>query len=273
MNLAVSLDATRATIGTLALDTLSGRARITSRGMTLDPIAFGLFHGRYDGTVALSLGDTPDYRLKATLSGVDVGEATSFAGSPNVVTGKLTGRVDLTGRGLDAGSVTKTTRGTARVDIRDGVVKNLGLLKAVVVATSMRADARPQLGAGSTAEPFSRLGATFRIANGTAATDDLLFESPDLSLAAAGSVGLDGSAVALKGRVQLSDGLSKQAGRDLVRYMQEQGRVTLPATVTGSAANLSARIDVAEMVQRAIRNRASEEAQKLLKGKLGGLFR
>jgi hypothetical protein len=111
------------------------------------------------------------------------------------------------------------------------------------------------------------------VANGQATTDDLRFESKDLGVNAAGSIALNGSSVGLKGQVQLSDELSQQAGRDLVRYTQEQGRVTLPVTVTGSAQKLSPSIDVGGVVERALRNRANEELGKALKKGLGGLFR
>ena len=77
----------------------------------------------------------------------------------------------------------------------------------------------------------------------------------------------------LAGKVQLSDELSKQAGSDLARYTAEQGRVTLPATITGPADNLSVKIDVADVAKRAITNRATEEVQKQLKSGLGGLLR
>ena len=126
---------------------------------------------------------------------------------------------------------------------------------------------------GSTDEPFTRLGATLRIASGLASTDDLKFESTNLVLTAAGNVRLDATAVDLAGKVQLSDELSKQAGSDLTRYTAEQGRVTLPATITGPADNLSVKIDVADMAKRAITNRANEEAQKQLKKGLDGLLR
>jgi uncharacterized protein involved in outer membrane biogenesis len=272
MNIAVSLDAARATMGALTLEKLSGKARMTAEAMTLEPIAFGVFGGRYDGSLVFMLGTVPEFKLNAALSGVDVAAATAFAGSPGTISGRLTGKLNVAGRGMDASSVMKTARGTARVDIVDGVVKNLGLIRTIVVATSGRADAG---GAdrGNKDEPFTKLGATLAIANGTATTDDLRFESKDLLLAAGGSVRLDGSVINLPGRVQLSDDLSKQAGRDLVRYTQQGGRVTLPATITGSASAPQVRIDVADMAKRAITNRAGEEAQKLLKKGLGGFFK
>lgn len=272
MNIAVSLEAARATMGALTLDKLTGKARITADAMTLEPVSFGVFGGRYDGSLVFTLAAVPDFKLNAALSGVDAGAATAFAGSPGTISGRLSGRLNLTGRGMDASSVMKGARGTARVDIVDGVVKNLGLIRSVVVATSGRADSGGAGGGGSD-EPFAKLGTTLTIANGSASTEDLRFESKDLLLGAAGALRLDGSAINLQGQVQLSDELSKQAGRDLVRYTQEGGRVTLPATITGSAQAPQVRIDVASMARRALVNRANEEAQKALKKGLGGLFK
>ena len=276
MNIAVSLDANRASMGTLTLDKLAGKARITADTMTLVPISFGVFGGRYDGSLVFTLGAVPDFKLNATLAGVDMAAATAFAGSPDTISGRLSGKLNLTGRGMDASSVMKGTRGTARVDIVDGVIKNLGLIRSVVAATSGRADAvgaAAGAGAGSRDEPFKKLGATLTLAGGSAGTDNLRFESKDLLLAAAGTVRTDGSAINLRGDVQLSDDLSKQAGRDLVRYTAESGRVTLPATITGSADAPQVRIDMAAVAKRALTNRASEEVQKALKKGLPGLFK
>lgn len=274
MNLTVSLEANRATIGALAIDRVSGRARVTDGGASLDPLAFGLFGGRYEGALALTLGSgAPSFRWTATLAGIDVAAATAFAGSPGTMTGRLSGRIDLSGEGADAAAAIKSARGTARVDIADGVIKNLGLVRSLIVATSMRPDAKEQAARASTDEPFSKLGATLTIAGGGASTQDLLFDSENLRLAAAGAVQLDGSAVNLKGQVQLSEALTKQAGQDLVRYTEEKGRVTLPATITGSASDLRVRIDAGDMAKRAIRNRAAEEAQGAIKKGLGGLLK
>jgi hypothetical protein len=125
---------------------------------------------------------------------------------------------------------------------------------------------------GSTDEPFTRLGATLKIGGGAASTNDLRFESRDLLLTGGGTLQLDGSAIDMRGRVQLSEELSKQAGSDLLRYTAEQGRVTLPAAISGSASNPRVTIDIGDVARRAIANRAKEEVQKQLKG-LGGLIR
>ena len=87
------------------------------------------------------------------------------------------------------------------------------------------------------------------------------------------------SAIDLTGRVQLSDALSQQAGRDLVRYTQEQGRVTLPVTVGGTVEQPRVSVDAGDMAKRALRNAANEqvsrakaEATTAVTRKLGGLF-
>ena len=270
MNLSVALRADRATFGTLTIEGVSGKARLTPAALTLDPVSFGLFSGKYEGTLALSLAASPEFELKAKVSGIDVAAATAFAGSPNTISGRLSGQLDMNGRGMEAPAVMRTARGRLRADITDGTIKNLGLIQTVVVATSGRADAKSP--SGSRDEPFSRLGATLTVAGGSASTQDLRLESKDLLLSAAGAVRLDGSAINLRGQVQLSDELSQQAGRDLVRYTQQEGRVTLPATITGSASSPQVSIDVADMAKRAVTNRAMEEAQKTLKKGLEGLF-
>jgi uncharacterized protein involved in outer membrane biogenesis len=274
MNIALTLDANRATLGALALDRPSGRARLTDRAVSLDPITFELFKGRYEGTMALALDESEGFQLKASVENVDVAAAMAFAGVPNTMTGQMAGRIDVAGRGLDAASVMKSARGTVRLDVKDGIVKNLGLLRTVVLATSMRGDReREHLDDSSPDEPFSLLGATLRIGNGVAATNDLQFESEDVSLRAAGTVALDGTLVNLRGNVQLSEALSRQSGNDLQRYAQEDGRVTLPVTVTGSIDDLSVGFDTRGAATRAITNRATEEVEKGLKKGLGGLFR
>ena len=272
MDIAIALEADRATMGALTLDKLAGKARLTARTMSLEPIAFGVFGGRYDGSLVFTLGAVPDFKLNARLAGVDMAAATAFAGSPDTMTGRLSGTLNLTGRGMNTSSVMSATRGTARVDIVNGIVKNLGLIRSVVVATSGRADAAGA-GGGTRDEPFTKLGATWTLAGGSASTDDLRFESKDLLLSAAGTVRPDGSAINLKGQVQLSDELSERAGRDLVRYTQQEGRVTLPATITGSASAPQVRIDISGVAKRALTNRATEEAQKALKKGIGSLFK
>jgi len=280
LSLAVSLDADRATFRGLVLDKFSGRARVTARAVALDPIRFQVFGGRYDGAATFTpAADALVFHARASVADIDAAAATRFAGSPDTISGRLSGRLDCSGRASDAADVASTLRGTARVDLVDGVVKNLGLLRTIVVATSMRPGAGGGLTGWSKDEKFSRLGATLRIANGDLTSDDIRFESENLMLGAQGALQMMASNVDLKGKVQLSDALSRQAGGDLLRYTEENGRVTLPATVSGPFSAPHVGIDTADVTKRALRNAAAGEVQKRMtndsvkKGLLGLLKR
>ena len=49
MQIAVTLEAPRATMGGLTIDKLSGRATLGADSLVVDPVSFGLFGGRYEG--------------------------------------------------------------------------------------------------------------------------------------------------------------------------------------------------------------------------------
>jgi uncharacterized protein involved in outer membrane biogenesis len=285
-DLNVSIAATRAHMAGLTLDALTTRAHVTETGVLLKPMTFGIFGGKYDGSMAIrtaASGGAPAFTYTATLADIDVGAAIGFAGvTTKPITGRLSGQLELTGAGADAAAATRSVRGRARVNVADGIVRNLGLVRAIVIATSMRGGAAGAIASGATAtsaataspdEPFKTLSATLAIVGPNATTNDLRFEGTNVLLLAGGSIALNGSAVNLSGRVQLSDELTSQAGTDLVRYTRENGRVTLPVTVTGSTGALAARIDVGDMLKRAIRNRAEDEAKKAIMQGLGGLFK
>lgn len=279
--LTVNLTVGRARTGGLELSALEGRAVVTPAAASFDPLAFGIFGGRYDGTMRLALQGTPRFAWKAEVAGVDASQLMAFAGTPDTVTGTLAGTVSLEGQGLQMEQALRTARGTATVRIDEGTIAGLGLVRTIVVAGSGRGgiDESARRAAGQPdapeAEQFSRLGATWQIDRGVMATKDLTMSSTDVDLNAAGTVQITDMTAQFAGQVQLSEALSKQAGTDLYRYAQEGGRVTLPVTVTGPLQNLAVNVDVTDAATRAIRNRAVEETKKAIERNLpglGGLF-
>jgi uncharacterized protein involved in outer membrane biogenesis len=272
VDLTVSLTADRATMAGISIDAVSGRARLQGETLQVAPLQFGLFGGAYDGTLTATLGAEPTFSWKAALKNVDVAAVTAFAGSPGALTGRLLADVDLTGAGLTAAAAMKTARGTAHVIVSNGTVKNLALVKAAVAATSLDPQAVIASSQEPHDEPFSELGATLAVASGTASTQDLHFVSDDIQLDAAGALKLDGSAVNLNGQVQLSEALSKQAGGTLRRVAEQEGRITLPITITGGAGKYSIRIDAASVARRAAESEAKKAAGDAIRRGLGGLL-
>jgi uncharacterized protein involved in outer membrane biogenesis len=269
-DLTFDLSARSARLGGLALDQVNGRAHMTSSRIVLEPISAGLFGGESAGALTFSFDAVPAFSFRSTVSHVDLERVMSFAGTPDLMTGRVSGTLNLAGRGTSVASVIPSLEGQARLAATNGVVARLGLVRSIVIRGSMRADTNENLaGERGTDEPFSALGGTFVIQQGVAWTKDLRFVSADVLLDAAGSIRVDGRGVDLDGTAQLSDALSRQAGRDLVRYTQQNGRVTLPLSISGSAGALHVRLDIIETTKRALINRAAEEAKQAIDRVLG----
>jgi hypothetical protein len=69
-----------------------------------------------------------------------------------------------------------------------------------------------------------------------------------------------------RAEVVLSPELTAEAGTDLRRYAQEDGRVRVPATVTGTLDRPRVSIDVAAAARRAIGNELQRRASSLFEG-------
>ena len=280
-----SLTADQAAAGGLTLKKIQTTAYVTPAGVTLDPIAFDLFGGRYEGTMGVSMDAAPRFLWKAKVSGMNMQDIMSFAGSPGTITGRISGTLELDGAGAEMEKALRAARGRARVDITDGTIKGLSLVRTVVTSLSGRGGIATSAASGLQAsqssgtrgdERFSRLGATLALAGGAITTSDFAMTSPDVDLNGTATLTLARMTADMKGRVRLSEQLSKEAGTDLYKYTQEGGRVTLPATISGPLDNLSVRVDVGAVASRAIKNKATEEIDRAIKrnipGGLGGLF-
>jgi len=273
-DLTVSLSADRATMAGVSLEKVSGRAHLKGEDVTVEPLTFGLFGGTYNGTLRANLGAAPTFGWKAALANVDVAAMTAFVGNPGVISGRLGATVDVAGSGVDAATAMKTARGTAKLTITNGSVKNLALVRSAVAATSGNPQAVLAAAQGQPVdEPFTELGASMSIANGTASTPDLHFISKDIRLDAGGALKLDGSGVTLQGTVQLSQELSKQANPAIVRVAGQDGRITLPAIVRGNTSKYQIEIDTAALLKQAATNEVKARASEAVKKGIGGLLK
>jgi uncharacterized protein involved in outer membrane biogenesis len=223
----------------------------------------------------VTLGEATRFRWQGNVSGIDTGAMMAFAGTPNSITGTLAGTVALEGAGLEMEQAFRTSRGTARVDISNGSIAGLALVRTIVLATSGRggyaASAQTAATAQDTsgeAERFSRLGATLALADAVIRTNDFAMQSTDVDLTGAGAVALATMTTEVQGQVRLSNELSKKGGTDLYRYAQQDGRVMLPVMVSGPLSRLSVRVDVGQAASRAMQNRANEELNKALERNL-----
>src|SRR5262249_18223382 len=155
---------------------------------------------------------------------IDVAEIMKASGSPGAMTGRLAGTVAVGAEGTDADTLLKTARGTIAGAITEGSLPHLDLVRSVVLAFGKPSGVPPG-GSGST---FTRLDGRFALANGTLTTDNLAMTSRDFDVHGRGTLRLPAASVDASGDVVLSSELTAQAGTDLRRYAQQDGKVVVP---------------------------------------------
>jgi hypothetical protein len=251
--------------GTVAKD-LSATAAISPDGVVLSPLSFAMFGGGYKGRLAAALrSGTPRLDVDGNVAGVDVPQLMALTGSAGAITGTLSGHVAVVATGSDGAALLRSAHGDITALITDGTLPHLDLVRAVVLAFGKPSGAPPE-GSGAA---FTRLGGPLRLANQVVTSDRLALESRDLDMRMKGSLHLGTGAVAADGDVVLSRELTAQAGTDLRRYAQQDGRVIVPVTVSGTLSSPTVFVDIAAAAKRAIGNELKRKVNDLL----GGLFK
>jgi len=177
----------------------------------------------------------------------------------------MSGNVGLVSRGTASGDVLREAHGSGRVTIADGAIPGLEMVRAIVLAFGKPSGA-PASGSGSR---FTKLEGNFALADRTLRVPDISFASRDFDMAGNAVVRLPAGGLDVHANVMLSPELTAQAGTDLRRYAQEDGRVIVPATITGTLAEPGVSLDVAAAINRALQN----EMKRRVKGFLDRIIK
>ena len=263
-DLTFDVTAAKGRAGGVQFDNLKTTIHATADSVRMEPFGLGVFGGRVDGKAHVDAkGADPVLTADATLAGIDMSAASAFAGQPNAITGRLAGDLHVTGSGQDPAAALAKAAGRGAVKITDGVIPNLHLVRTIVLAFG-----KPAVDSTSGGDRFSTIAGTMQLANSVVRFTDLAFASPDVDLQASGTVSLASGAIDIAGRAMLSEALTAQAGRDLVRYTAENKRVTVPVTVSGSISAPRVGVDAGSVLRRAAGNEVKREIQK----RTGGLL-
>jgi uncharacterized protein involved in outer membrane biogenesis len=262
------VNAKRGRVAGLAFTGLHTVIAVSPTALTLRPVSFNALQGRFEGAATVALDQRePSLAVDGNVSGVNLQELAAFAsGEPSSITGTLGATIKLNGRGLDADSAIKTATGTSDVQLADGRIPGLQLVRPAILAFGRPQGAPPE-GSG---EAFERITATVAVGGGRLRTDNLRFVSRDVDVDGAGSLTVAGGGLDVKADVKLSEELSSQAGRDLVRYAHEGNQVVLPAVISGTVESPFVFIDVEQALGRAVKNELQNRANEALKRLIPG---
>jgi len=263
MSLVIALTAPAGRFAGYDFRGLTTTASITPAGLALAPLSVSSFGGTFAGRLDVSTARaTPAMKLAGRVDSLDVATVLQAAGSQGGVTGTLGGAVTLAASGTETQALLRTARGSVAATIVNGTMPRLELVRPIVLAFGKPTGA-PPAGSGST---FTRLGGDFALADGTMATDDLTMTSRDFDLAGRGTVHVASGALSARANVVLSPELTAQAGVDLRRYAQEDGRVVVPATLGGTLQQPTVSLDIAAAARRALTNELERRTRSLLDG-------
>ena len=260
LDVTIELKAPGGKLGGYAFTALATTLHVTAAALRLQPLRFGVFGGTYEGSIGVATAvATPEVSAGGTIAGLDVLAMLRETRGSSSVSGKLSGTINLTTRGTSADEMLASARGNGRVTITDGVIPGLEMVRTVVLAFGKPSGAAP----GGSGSAFQRIDAAFALANRTLHSDDLTFASRDFDMAGAPTIHLPEGGINMHASVRLSPELTAQAGTDLRRYAEEDGRIVVPAVITGTVAAPSVMVDVKSVVRRAFENEVNRRVRGL----------
>ncbi len=277
MDVRVELEAARGRLVGIPFTNFATTLTLGREETRLDPLRARVFDGTLAGRLRVDASSDPRRQsqsiapapprvsLSATMAGFDVAQLAALAGQAGVLTGRLAGEMQLHAEAGAADVVFRTVAGTASVVVTNGTAPYLDLVGPVILAFGRPDPSSP----AQRSKEFSRLSGTLVLADGVLRSNDLAMASRDVDLRGQGTLRLPGGAVDVNADLVLSEALSAQAGRDLIRYASEGSRVVLPATITGTLAAPTVSIDLGAALQRAARNALSDRVRK----ELGRIFK
>lgn len=244
----------------LHLENFDAPFTLDASRLVFNPATFTTYGGAHRGTITFDTAASPaSWTLDSRLSQLDAG---AFLTALNGSDQRLDGTAALTAalRGRVGEPLAQTVTGRATVDVTDGVIRNFPLLaalgRALRLADQQGSDTR-----------FSRLSATLAIGSGAATTDDLVLQSSDLRLEAAGRIGADRS-LALRARAVLSPERSASAIasiHELSGLRNEQGQVALPLTISGTLDSPDFDIDIESIIKKGIADELRRRLRRIIK--------
>ncbi|WIM04732.1 MAG: AsmA family protein [Candidatus Nitricoxidivorans perseverans] len=257
----------KATNAKLRIDAAGGKLNVA-------PHSMNLYEGTLNGTLSVN-ADGNAIALKQNLAGVNINPLMRDALDKDLVEGRGSVALDLGTRGDTVAAMRKALSGTASLSLRDGAIKGIDLAKSFRGLKTKLSSRQDVVQAASRTEKtdFAELSGSFKIAGGVAHNDDLTAKSPFLRLAGAGDIDIGNGGM----NYLLKTSVVNTAGGQDAPGLEHLKGITVPVRLAGPFENLSWKLELASLVQEAVKAKVGEKRQevrekardKLFKGLLG----
>jgi uncharacterized protein involved in outer membrane biogenesis len=246
---------------------LAADVNLRDQVATLTKLDLHAFDGSYSGGGRYDMREkeNPKFDFRSTIRGMDLKSvlASQSPGSEKRIEGRLDADLALAGAGKQWETIKRQMRGNGRVDVKDGVIKDVNIADQVLASVtgigglsnliSPRVRARhPSLfETGDT--KFEKLGGSVQIADGVARSDDLTLAARDYTMLGKGTYSLDNE-LDFNATLVASKDLSDDVIADVreAKYIADaQGRIEIPFRLTGALPHVKPKPDT-EFIARAL---------------------
>jgi AsmA protein len=225
--------------------------------------ATALHGGRAQGRLLLDAsGAMPRHAVQLNISGVDALPLLSEAVSFTRLEGRIAARLSLQSTGASSRAIVRSLGGTAEMFIESGAVRGVDVPKLIRSVSRNILSGWQEQDPERDKTPFSVLGATFRIAEGRAATEDIRLVSDAARVSGKGIIDLNNQTLDFRMEPRLVVAQANQPGAQPVD-------LGVPVVVKGPWDNPQIYPDVADILQNP--EAAYSKLRELGKG-LFGMF-
>jgi AsmA protein len=249
---------------------------------TLDKLALRAYQGSYAGSGRYDMreAENPKFSFRSDVRDMDLAGllGAKVPAAAQRIEGKLFADVDLAGSGKGWETIQQTLRGQGRMDVKDGMLKDVNLAESVLsgvtgvpglsnfISPRIRRKYPDIFGTGDTR--FDKLGGSVQIADGRADTRDLEITARDYSIRGEG-------VYELRNQLDFKATLfaSRELSQDIIDDVKEakylagpDGRIEIPFRARGALPSVKPMPD-ASIIQKAIGRAVVDKGLEKLFGK------
>ncbi|MDP2937865.1 MAG: AsmA family protein [Candidatus Omnitrophota bacterium] len=259
------------------IDSIEAKFTMSESVITLNSMSFSLGKGRAE--LSGNINDYlfgQNYSLKAKASGINLVKCIDQSAFPVKVKGLVFGEFELNGQGFDPHTILSKLSGNGSVEIKEGQLTDINVLKMVLDKLSFV----PNLGAVLEAGLPERFKETIRrkdtvvtafkagigISNGSVQIQSLNMAADGFLFQGSGAVGFDQS-YAFDGLFIIPQDLSSRmvgAVPEMEFLLDEAKQIRFPLKVSGKGASVSFMPDVKQIGITAIKHKGRQELEKIL---------
>jgi AsmA protein len=261
-----NLKISRANLGNILFENVTVGVNSDDGVLRIHPIAADFFDGGYRGDIRIDAsGDVPSIAVNEAINDVNLASMARAMFEVDNVTGTVNGSFQLGGRGADMDVIRRDLDGRMSVELRDGAWEGTDVWYEMRRARSYF-KGLPQPAAPETPRTqFSTMTASGAVTDGVLQNDDFFAELPFMQMKGRGSVNFVEATVdySVTGRVLEKPEFMTDVSPEEI---EDFTSAVIPFRITGSLASPAIRPDVEAM----LKDRAEEEAKKLIMDKLLG---